>query len=171
MYSGYIADAEFKKYVKDRCNELAFQSWQVMIHNNSLCDNYRLYKHRLELETYLKLLKGPAKWRLVDFRCASLAHPKVITRYLGLPAEECTLCGLPGTPDEYHLLFVCKKFENRRKILLPGLYQSFPNVIKYDHLMSTNNIKLLKNLSVLSGAIHDMLLHTSAETMFSSLNL
>ena len=37
--------------------------------------------------------------------------------------------------------------------------------------MNTNNIKLLKNLSVLSGAIHDMLLHTSAETMFSSLNL
>ena len=61
MYSGYIADAEVKKYVKDRCNELAFQSWQVTIHNNSLCDNYRLYKHRLDLETYLKLLKGPAK--------------------------------------------------------------------------------------------------------------
>ena len=34
MYPGYIADAEFKKYVKDRCNELAFQSWQVQ--NNSL---------------------------------------------------------------------------------------------------------------------------------------
>ena len=92
-------------------------------------------------------------------------------RYLGRPAEECTLCGLPGTPDEYHLLFVCKKFENRRKILLPGLYQSSPNIIKYDQLMNTNNIKLLKNLSVLCGAIHDMLLHTSAETMFSSLNL
>ena len=39
MYSGYIADAEFKKYAKDICNELAFQSWQVMIRNNSLCDN------------------------------------------------------------------------------------------------------------------------------------
>ena len=36
IYSGYIADAEFKTYVKDRCNELAFQSWQVMIQNNSL---------------------------------------------------------------------------------------------------------------------------------------
>ena len=24
IYSGYIADAEFKKYVKDRCNERAF---------------------------------------------------------------------------------------------------------------------------------------------------
>ena len=170
MYSGYIADAEFKKCVKDRCNELAFQSWQVKIHNNSLYDNYRLYKHRLKLETYLKLMKGPAKWRLVDFRCASSAHPNVIMRYLGLLAE-CTLCGLPGTLDEYHLLFVCKKFENRRKILLPGLYQSFPNVIKYDQLMNTNNIKLLKNLSVLCGAIYDMLLHTSSETMFSSLNL
>ena len=164
MYSGYIDDAEFKKYVNDRCNELAFQSWQVMIQNISLCDNYRLYKHRLELETYLKSMKGPAKWRIVDFRCASSAHPKVIMRYLGLPAE-CTLCGLPGTPDEYHLLFVCKKFENRRKTFLPGFYHSFPNVIKYDQLMNTNNIKLLKNLSVLCGAIHDMLLNTSAETV------
>ena len=139
-----------------------------MIQNNSLCDNYRLYKRRLELETYLKLMNGPAKWRIVDFRCASSAHPKVIMRYLGLPAEEGTLCGLPGTPDEYHLL-VRKKFENRRKILLRGLYHSFPNVIKYGQLMNTNNIKLLKNPR--GGAIHDMLLHTSAETMFSSLNL
>ena len=167
-YSGYIADAEFKKYVKDRCNELAFQSWQVMVQNNSLCDNYRLYKHRLELETYLKLMKGSAKWRIIDFRCASLAHPKVMMRFHGLTVEECTLCGMPGTPDEYHLLFVCKKFENRRKDLLPGLYHSFPNVIKYDQLMNTNNIKLLKNLSVLCGAIHDMLLHTSDDTIFSS---
>ena len=95
MFSGYFADAEFKKYVKDRCNELAFQWWQVMIHNNSLCDNYRQYEHRLELETFLKSMKGPAKWRIVDFRCASSAHLKVIMRYLGLPAEECALCGLP----------------------------------------------------------------------------
>ena len=115
-------------------------------------------------------MNGPAKWRIVDFRCASSAHPKVTMRYLGLPAEEGTLCGLPGTPDEYHLL-VCRKFENRRKILLRGLYHSFPNVIEYGQLMNTNNIKLLKSLSVLCGAIHDMLLHTSAETMFSSLNL
>ena len=72
--SGYIADAEFRKYVEDRCNELAFQSWQVMVHTNSLRGNYRLYKLRLELETYLKLMKGPAKWRVVDFRCASVSE-------------------------------------------------------------------------------------------------
>ena len=53
IYSGYFADAEFK-YVKDRCNELAFQSWQVMVQNNSLFDNSRLYKYRQELETYIK---------------------------------------------------------------------------------------------------------------------
>ena len=131
-YSGHLADAKFKKYVKDTCNEHAFQSWQVMIQNISLCDNYPLDKHRLELETYLKLMKGPAEWRIVAFRCASSAHPKVKMRYLGLPAEECTLCGLPGTPDEYHLLFVCEKFENGRKIPLPGFYHSFRNVIKHD---------------------------------------
>ena len=131
-YSGHLVDAKFKKYVKDTCNEHAFQSWQVMIQNISLCDNYPLDKHRLELETYLKLMKGPAEWRIVAFRCASSAHPKVKMRYLGLPAEECTLCGLPGTPDEYHLLFVCEKFENGRKIPLPGFYHSFRNVIKHD---------------------------------------
>ena len=118
---GYNADAEFKKYVKDRCNELAFQSWQVMVQHNSLCDNYRPYKHRLELETYLNLLKGPAIWRIVDFRCALSAHPEIVMRYLGLPADECTLCGLPGTPDDYHLLFCVKSL----KIDIRSFYQDF----------------------------------------------
>ena len=121
IYSGYIADAEFKKYVKDRCNEHAFQSWQVLVQNKLLCDNYRLHKHRLELETYLKLMKGPAKWRMVGLRCASSTHPRVLLRYLGLPAEEYTLCGLPGTPDEYHLLLCVKSL----KIYVRFFHQDF----------------------------------------------
>ena len=36
-------------FLKRKCEDPAFQ-WQVMLQVNPLCENYRLYKHRLELE-------------------------------------------------------------------------------------------------------------------------
>ena len=37
-YVNYISDAEFKKYIKRQCEDLAIQSWNTLLHTTSLCD-------------------------------------------------------------------------------------------------------------------------------------
>ena len=49
-YVKYISNAEFQKYIKRRCENLAIQFWHTMLHTTSLCDCYKKFKHRLLLE-------------------------------------------------------------------------------------------------------------------------
>ena len=57
-YVNYIGDAEFKKYIKRQCEDLAIQSWHTMLHSSSLCACYRGFEHRLLLEAYLQKIEG-----------------------------------------------------------------------------------------------------------------
>ena len=55
-YACLVSDSEFNDFIKTKSQDLAFESWQTMLQTNSLCDNYRLHKHRLEFEPYLETL-------------------------------------------------------------------------------------------------------------------
>ena len=49
-YACLGSDSEFNNSIKTKCQDLTFESWHTMLQTNSLCDNYRLYKHRLEFK-------------------------------------------------------------------------------------------------------------------------
>ena len=79
-YVNYIGDAEFKKYIKRQCEDLAIQSWQLMLLSFSVCDCYRGFKHPLLLEPYLQKLKGKQGVQLSQFRCVPYTSPRVTER-------------------------------------------------------------------------------------------
>ena len=103
-YVNYISDAEFKKYIKRQCEDLAIQSWHTMLHTTSLCDCYMEFKHRLLLEPYLRKLKGKQRIQLSQFRCAPYTSPRVRERITDNHSQGCPLCCKECKADEYHLI-------------------------------------------------------------------
>ena len=65
----------------------------------------------------------------------------------------CKLCASNDVCDEYHVLFNCKHFEEKRKILIKKYFYNRPNTFKMNSLFNTGNIKHLKNLAAFSRAI------------------
>ena len=55
--------------------------------------------------------------------------------------------------DEFHYLFVCPFFTPKRKECLPKVYQTNPNVFKYNTLLSNENKTVLLKLKYFIGAI------------------
>ena len=51
------------------------------------------------------------------------------------------------------MIMVCEYFRVSRVELFPDFYYSYLNMVKFDQLMNTVNIELLKKLSALCGII------------------
>ena len=77
-----VSDSVSNNFIKTKCQDVAFQSWQTRLQTNSLSDNYRLYKHRLEFEPFLETLLASNRVNLANFRCASTALPTVKLKFL-----------------------------------------------------------------------------------------
>ena len=69
-----VSDSEFNNFIKTKCQDLAFPSWHNMLQINSLCDNYRLYKHRLEFQPYLETLLASNRVKLANFKVLQLLY-------------------------------------------------------------------------------------------------
>ena len=114
-YTCLVYDSHFNKFIKTKSQYLAFQSWQTMLQTNSLCGNYRLYKHRREFELYSETLLGSDRVKLSNFRCASTALPTVKLKFLNDLVESCPFCETRGTPDQYHLSLKSESIMKSRK--------------------------------------------------------
>ena len=88
-YVGLVSDYEFDKFIKTKCQDLAFQSGQIMLQSNSVCNNYRLYKHRLAFEPYLETQLRSGIVKLANFRCAATALQPVKSIFLNCPVDSC----------------------------------------------------------------------------------
>ena len=152
-YVNYIRDPDFKRYIKRQCEDLAIQSWKTMLHSSSLCDCYRGFKHRLLLELYRQKMNGKQRVQLSQFRCAPYTAPRVTDRITYNYNRNCPFCCKQCKGDEYHMIMVCENFRDNRVELLPDFYYSYPIMLKFDQLMNTVNIELLKKLSALCGII------------------
>ena len=149
-YVSYIRDAEFKRYIKRQCEDLAIQSWHTMLHSTSLCDCYRGFKHRLLPEPYLQKIKGKQRVQLSQILCTPYNSPRVTERITDNYDQNCPFCFKQCKADENHMIMVCDYFRDSRVELLPDVYCSYPNMVKFDQLM---NFELLKKLSALCGII------------------
>ena len=115
-----------------------------MLHSTSLCDCYRGFKHRLFLEPYLQKMKGKQRVKLSQFRCSPYTSPRVTKRIRDNYNQNSSFCSKQCKADEYHMIMVCEYFRDSRVELLPEFYYSYPKMVKFDQLMNTVNIELLK---------------------------
>ena len=156
MYACSVSDYEFNSFLDRERQDLVFQSWQTVLQRNPLCENYRLYKHRLELEWYQNTSRWPERVKLTNFRCSSAASTVKIVIQKSL-IETGPLRGSNHVPDEYHLLLNCWSVSAKSQQLLPNYCFIEPKLINEDQLINTSNGTLLKigpsGLSTISALI------------------
>ena len=116
-----------------KCQKLSFQSWQVLLQVNPLCENYRFYKHWLEHERYLKTIWLLERVKLTYFRCSSAALPTGKWWY-GNPWSK--LWGSHSVKDEYNLVLNCSSVSAKQQQFLPIHYFTHSYLIESEQLMN-----------------------------------
>ena len=87
---------------------------------------------------------------LCKFRTGNHKLPITESRYVeggGGVDTTCTLCNSGDVGDEYHAVFICKKFEEQRKKYLKKYFIVKPNTYKMFLLFNSNNLKQISNLA------------------------
>ena len=117
------------------------------IYHSGKSTDYRIFKEIINLEAYLLLLNKNHRSIFTHYHTANHRLPIEVSRWENIPRSEqtCYLCEDDVIGDEYHFLFECYFFRNKRCQYLPKYYYIRPNAIKYHDLFCSTNITLLNN--------------------------
>ena len=82
---------------------------------------------------------------ILAFRTRNHRLQVEVGRWVGLPINErkCDFCN-DDIGDEFHFLFKCEQFKIDRKQLIKPYFYKNPNIIKYQELINTRNVSILK---------------------------
>ena len=101
------------------------------------------------MQFYISHLKHHQIKQLMRFRTANNKLPVETGRHNNIPYEErkCPFCQ-NEIGDEFHFLLQCHHFTQDRRKYINKYYFKNPNMYKYKELMTSENIKILVNLSI-----------------------
>ena len=138
------------------CNEIKkrlqcqyLHKWNTEIQTSSKSINYRIFKTNFVTEFYITHLQPKFYIPLARFRTTNNRLPVERGRWENVERAHriCTLCNCNAISDEFHFLFECEAFKERRKVFLLRFYLRHVNTLKFQMLMCTTNVTLLKRLS------------------------
>ena len=132
--------ARFKAQVKEHIQNTFVLKWRTDMTNSSIYDTYRVFKNNFCTEKYLSILPYNCVITLARFRTTNNLVPVNVLRFSGLDREDrvCRLCDSNEMGNEYHYLFQCTFFINKRRECIDD---------KYAVNHCENNFKLLLNSS------------------------
>ena len=135
--------------VKSRLEMQFVQKWNSDVQASPKCINYRIFKTNFKIEPYITELQPRSFITLSRFRTTNNRLPVERGRWENVDRSQrfCNLCTGNMLGDEFHYLLECKYFIEERKKYLPKFYLRHVNTLKFQKLMSTENLKLLKQLS------------------------
>ena len=140
----------FKSHVKRIVNltDNFQQAWYYKVDRDSVYTNFRMVKPHFKQEPFLSLLPNNCIVTLLRFRATNNFLPVNGLRYQNIDRHErvCTKCALNEVGDELHVILVCQFFSAKRNEILPKYYNSRPNAIKFQSLMSSTHKQLLLKL-------------------------
>ena len=112
------------------------------------CINYRIFKTNFKIEPYITELQPYSFIIFSRFRTTHNRIPVEWGRSENVDRSQsfCNLCTRNMLGDEFHYLLECEYFIEERKKYLPKFYFPHVNTLKFQKLMSTENLKLLKQL-------------------------
>lgn len=155
----YVPKAFMKNIVSQELENQFLQVWQFEVYRNRKCVIYRNIKYTPSLEQYLSKLNFIERKILCRFRTGNHRLPITESRYeeggRGVDLTICKLCQLADLCDEYHVLFVCKFFDEQRKKHIKKYFYNRPNSLKMHALFNSN----MKQLSQLAKFIKIILSH------------
>ena len=103
--------------------------------------NYKIFKDALEYESYFNILEGKDLTTLCRFRTTNHKLPIECGRWSNIQREDrmCTLCSKHEIGDEFHYLFSCDNFNNKRKLYIKEKFRNKPNTLKFKEIMPSKN--------------------------------
>jgi hypothetical protein len=144
--------------VKQKLTSNFENDWLEEVQSSGInCVNYRLFKHKLDLEPYLLKLPFAFRKSLTKFRIVNHKLPIEKDRYVGIIRENrlCNTCNTLG--DEYHYVFCCTTFAQERKQFLTKYYYNRPNTLKFDALFNTLDVNKLIKLAKFTKSIMNII--------------
>ena len=127
------------------------QNWDFETNHNRKCVAYRIFKDKIKLEPYLTELDFVDRRALCKFRTGNHRLPVAKSRYTiyympGRGGDEiiCKLCESNDICDEFHVLFLCKYFDEHRKKYLKKNVYTRPSTLKCTHFLTL----VVSNLSI-----------------------
>ena len=135
--------------VKSRLEMQFMQKWNSDVQASRKCINYRIFKTNFKIEPYITELQPLSFIILSRFRTKNNRLPVEWGRWENVDCSQrfCNLCTGNMLGNEFHYLLECKYFTEERKKYLPKFYLQHVNTLKFQKLMSAENLKLLKQLS------------------------
>ena len=96
------------------------QKWSQSMSQSSKGLNYRMLKGDHDMENYLLILPKIKYIPLIKYRTANHFLPIETMRWQGIDISErkYTLCDKQDLADEFHYLFVCRAFQEQRKMYI-----------------------------------------------------
>ena len=132
----------FFKKLKARLKDIAYQDWRAFLDTCSSANYYKDIKMSIEIEPYLDIVKNrKMRFELANFRIGSHGLEVDIGRRMKITRNErlCRVCNTNVIEDEFHFLLQCPEYNDVRQQLLPNNVYTFPNIFKFNALMSDSN--------------------------------
>jgi hypothetical protein len=136
--------------IKQRILDIYKQSWYAGINNSNRLSSYCIYKHEFCLEKYLNCIsKNNYRLSLARFRLSShdLAIEKGRHTNIDRNDRKCVHCNMNVIETEYHFLLVCPKHSDLRKRFFKPYFCRWPNLQKFESIMSSGSTKMINNLA------------------------
>ena len=134
--------------IKQILSDQTQQAITSEMNNSSKASCYRLFKTSLKFEKYLDILNDKERNIFCKFRTTNHKLIIEVGRWGGVNKENriCTLCNHGLVGDEFHYLLECQYFNEEREHYLEEKYLRYPNVIKFNELMNSSSLPVLKKL-------------------------
>ena len=128
-----------KATISSQLKSQFLKEWTEDVFSNSRCTFYRTFKDTLCFEPYLKDLTFLERMSLSKIRTGSHNLPIAKHRYTKNPEDDlsCKYCNASFC-DEYHTLFECEFFNEKREIYLKKFYFKKPSAYKTNSLFNTS---------------------------------
>ena len=136
--------------IKQRILDVYYQTWYSDINNSSRLSTYCRFKHSFGQEKYFDCI-SEKKHRIALCKFRASAHNLAIEkrRHQNIPREnrKFIFCNQNAIESENHFLLVCPHLSELRRKYLSPYYCHWPNLNKFDNLMSSDSKKTLLNLA------------------------
>ena len=131
----------FKSHIKQHIHDLYIHEWQNNLANSSMYLNYNIFKTHFAQEPYLSILPYNCAITMIRFRTTNNALPVNSLRAFDIDRDLrlCHKCNSDNEANEFHYLFVCEHFKNKREQCLDRKYYIRPDHRKYSILFNSKN--------------------------------
>ena len=130
------------------------QEWHARVENSTRARFYMHisnFKHQIHLDSFQidKYRKWLCKFRVSSHRLEIEAGCWTKPKKTPLDNRKCIICNV--LEDEYHFVLECSLYLNLRTQYINKYSWKRPSMVKFKELVSTENVHVLKKLSIYTG--------------------